>query len=238
MSQQHTTAGFQTTQWSVVVAAAGDARLLEPLLASYWGPIYAFIRRSGRSREQAADLAQQFVAEVVLERGLLEKACPERGRFRTFLKAALRNFLVDQHRRSVAKGRSPSLPVGGSAALDRLEPAEDGDPGDAFDRQWATTLLSITLERLASECAAAGQAPHWDAFRAAVIDPALGHDRAPAMEALAERLGVDSPTKVSSMIQTVRRKFRRTLRQVVEETTADAAAADDEIASLRRFLGA
>ena len=235
---RQTGAGFQTTQWTLVAGAAADPAQLGPLLRAYWGPIYAYIRRSGRSREQAADLAQQFIAEVVLERGLLDRADPERGRFRTLLKSSLRNFLVDQHRRATAKGRSPDTPLLGGAALDRLEPSATDDPAAAFDRQWATTLLSRCLERLAADCASSGQEGHWAAFRAAVIDPALGHDRAPGLDDLAKRVGAADAAQVSSMIQTVRRKFRRTLRDVVGATVAEPAWAEEEIASLRAFLGA
>lgn len=238
-TQAHETGSvFHTTQWSVVVAAPSDPAVLQGLLKGYWGPIYAYIRRTGVERERAADLAQQFIHEVVLERGLLERATPERGRFRTFLKAALKNFLIDQHRRGTAKGRSPGTPVLGGAVLERMEPADQVDPGDAFDRQWATTLLSLALDRLAADCEASGQGAHWAAFKAAVIDPALGHDSAPSLETLAERLGVDSAAKVSSMIQTVRRKFRRVLREVVAATVADECAAEEEMGSLKEFLGA
>lgn len=238
MGQYPTAAPFETTQWSAVVAAPGNPRVLEKLLTAYWGPIYAYIRRSGRSRDESADLAQQFITEVVLERGLLERAAPERGRFRTFLKTALRNFLIDQHRRTTSCGRSPATPLAGGAALDRLEPAQNDEPADAFDRQWAATLLSLVLERLEADCAACGQQSHWAAFHAAVIDPALGHDAAPALDALATRLSVGSASQVSSMIQTVRRKFRRLLRDTVSETLADNTCAEDEIASLRQFLNA
>lgn len=229
---------FKTTHWSIVIAATADSKLLEDLLARYWGPIYAYIRRSGYPREQAADLAQEFVAQVVLERGLIERADPERGRFRTFIKSALRNFLIDQHRRSTARGRAPAggAPVITGMDLEDLEPAEHEEPASAFDRQWATTLLDLALKRVEQDCAASGQEVHWAAFKSAIIDPAVRHSTPARLEDLAAQLGVSSADRISSMIQTVRRKFKRVLRDVVAETLAEPGHTEDELNELRRFL--
>jgi DNA-directed RNA polymerase specialized sigma24 family protein len=228
---------FKTTNWSMVIAASDDSKVLGTLLGRYWGPIYAYIRRSGYSREQAADLAQEFIALVLLERGLIQKADQGRGRFRTFIKSALRNFLVDQHRRSTARGRGPSQPLITGLSLEDLEPSEHDEPGGAFDRQWAATLLSIALERVEEECRAAGQDMHWNAFKAALVDPALGQAAPPTHGELAQRLGLPGPERVSSLVQTVRRKFKRSLRQVVEETLADPGHTDEELHDLKHFLG-
>ena len=62
-----------TTRWSVVLAADGSdsprARAaLETLCATYWYPVYAFIRRAGSSSEDARDLTQEFFLRV-LEKG-------------------------------------------------------------------------------------------------------------------------------------------------------------------------
>ena len=57
---------FATTCWTEVLSvragdgapAAGDA--LARLCASYWPPLYAFLRRDGCTREEAEDLVQGF----------------------------------------------------------------------------------------------------------------------------------------------------------------------------------
>ncbi len=228
----------------MVLSACGNPAVLEQLLRAYWGPIYAFIRRSGRSRDEAADLTQEFIAQAVLERDLIQKADPDRGRFRTFLKASLRNFLIDQHRRSTSKGRAPDGFLLGGGALDEAEPLDTDDPGRAFERQWATTILSRTLERLAIDCDACGQSQHWSAFKLAVIDPTVGLGLGPAsngaatpsLDEVAQRIGADSADQVSSMIQTIRRKFRRMLVQVVAETLENPADAPDEVARIQESL--
>jgi GH35 family endo-1,4-beta-xylanase len=57
------------------------------------------------------------------------------------------------------------------------------------------------------------------------------------MEELAARIGATSPAQVSNMIQTVKRRFRRTLRDVVTETVTDSAEAEAELLSLQHFFG-
>lgn len=236
MDRAATSSNFDTTNWSMVLAAPHDPALLARLLHAYWGPIYAFIRRSGKSRDDAADLTQEFIAQAVLARELVEKADPQRGRFRTLLKAAVRNFLIDQHRRSQAKGRSADTLVLSAEALDGAEPDERDDPHHAFDRQWGATVLSRALIMVEDDCAACGQDRHWEAFKAAVIDPALTMTDPPPLSDIARTMGLESPEQVASLVQTVRRKFRRVLTMVVAQTLEDASEAPAEIENIRQYL--
>src|SRR5687767_6261749 len=96
-------AQFQTTRWSVVVAAGKEndstaGRALELLCGAYWFPLYAYVRRKGHSAEDAADLVQGFFASF-LERHGVAAADQSRGRFRTFLLASLDHFITNQWRR-------------------------------------------------------------------------------------------------------------------------------------------
>lgn len=114
-------AAFATTRWSVVLSArdrtASESKeALEILCSSYWFPIYAFLRRRGLPPADAEDLVQGFFASL-FEHDSLAGVSPERGRFRSFLLASLRNHLADQHDRATALkrggGRAPGLPRGG-----------------------------------------------------------------------------------------------------------------------------
>lgn len=91
---------FQTTRWSLITAARdhpSQARTaLEQLCRAYRPPVLAFVRRSGYAPGDAEDLTQAFFLRF-LERGWYADADPHRGRFRTLLLVALRNFLHDQH---------------------------------------------------------------------------------------------------------------------------------------------
>jgi RNA polymerase sigma-70 factor (ECF subfamily) len=232
----HSGSRFVSTQWSLVLAAPENPALLESLLNIYLGPIYAYIRRAEPEGDRAADLTQEFVSQIILQRGLLERADPSRGRFRTFLKSALANFLVDQHRRATTRARRPGTPVLNGLRLDQIEPLAEDDPDAAFDRQWATTLLATTLTRLEADCIACHQELHWRAFLTAVLQPSLRHTTPPSMPDLARQLGLSSGDQASSMIQTVRRKFRRFLERTVSETVVDQQATGEEMARVREFL--
>jgi hypothetical protein len=78
---------FPTTRWSLVVAAGDsqrkDARsALVSLCEHYWYPLYAYLRRRGYRAEEAQDLTQEFFIRV-LEGRSLDRADPEKGRFRS-----------------------------------------------------------------------------------------------------------------------------------------------------------
>ena len=104
---------FPTTCWSQVARAsdlsdpeAGAA--LEGLCRDYWYPLYAFVRRRGFGPDDACDLVQGFLADV-LERRELAGAVRERGRFRSFLRAACTHFLAHHRERERALKRGGGL---------------------------------------------------------------------------------------------------------------------------------
>src|SRR5207249_6631861 len=92
---------FATTHWSVVLAAgsldtpAANAAL-ETLLRAYWKPLYFFLRQRGQTHHDAEDLVQAFFRRF-LEKDAVREASQQRGRFRSFLLAALKNFLANEY---------------------------------------------------------------------------------------------------------------------------------------------
>src|SRR5262245_27746725 len=100
-SQSGTYAQFPSpTRWTLIIAAGGpssspEARAaLNQLCQLYWFPLYAFIRREGNDSHKAKDLTQDFLSHV-LETEFFKKVSGQRGRFRSFLCEACRNFLKD-----------------------------------------------------------------------------------------------------------------------------------------------
>src|SRR5947207_11070563 len=82
---------FTTTRWSVILSCADSgtneekARVaLAELCRIYWRPIFSFVSRRGHSAQDAQDLTQDFFV-MVLEGHLLQRADPNRGRFRSLL---------------------------------------------------------------------------------------------------------------------------------------------------------
>src|SRR5438105_3585900 len=86
-------AQFTTTHWSTVLSAGHGstdtaAEALEKLCCAYWYPLYVFIRRRGYEAHAAQDLTQGFFARL-LEKNYLQGLDRTKGKFRSFLLAAL-----------------------------------------------------------------------------------------------------------------------------------------------------
>jgi len=101
--------GFQTTSWSLVLAAAGQPSTqargaLAKLCQTYWRPVYSFVRRTGYQPDQAQDLAQGFFL-LLLEKKYLGDADRQRGRFRSFLLTSVKHFLANERDRAHALKR-------------------------------------------------------------------------------------------------------------------------------------
>ncbi len=230
-------ARFATTNWQLVVQAGGGGDGLAALLRMYWSPIYAFLRRRGHSRDVAGDLTQDFIAEVVLRRDLISRARQERGRFRTFIQTALRNFVIDTSRTRQAKAQRETqhLPP---EELDRFvdDPAGARDPAEAFDRAWATSVIENTLRQLEADCRAAGLERHWQAYALWVVGPSLGRTRPASLAEVAAVVGAASGHEVSILLHAVKRRFVRTFRQIVGQTLDDPHDIDAEIMTIKRIL--
>ncbi|MCE9636063.1 MAG: sigma-70 family RNA polymerase sigma factor, partial [Planctomycetes bacterium] len=152
----HGSPRFATTRWSVVLATRGDAdssrEALETLCGAYWYPLYAFARRRGASPEDAQDLVQGFFL-VLLRRGSLATADPERGRFRTFLLTAFQRHVSHERDKAAAQKRGGDLvrlpfEIDDGERRYSLEPIDDRTPEDLFERRWALALVARAVERL------------------------------------------------------------------------------------------
>src|ERR671934_2110489 len=114
----HTLAGssqFPTTRWTLVVAA-GDPHpeesrpALVSLCENYWYPLYAYLRRRGYPADQAQDLTQEFFMRM-LEGRYVDRADPEKGRFRSFILTSLKFFVADEGDRQRAQKRGGGVVV-------------------------------------------------------------------------------------------------------------------------------
>jgi RNA polymerase sigma-70 factor (ECF subfamily) len=199
----------------------------DQLITLYWKPVYWFIRSQWRrSNEDAKDATQEFFA-VLLERQVLADLHDEHGRFRTFLRACLKNFLLSDHR---DKNR---LKRGGGVAIVALEeappiPAEGLTPEEAFDRAWAHALLNDSIAALREVYLSSGREVHWKVFERCELAPAPL-----TYEACASELGLKRDD-VHNRLRHARKTLRGLVRERVRDTLADSADLRDELASLER----
>jgi RNA polymerase sigma-70 factor (ECF subfamily) len=233
---------FETTRWSLVVAAGSDdtaaARAaLAALCETYWYPLYAYVRRRGTSPDDARDLTQGFLMSL-LERRDFEHLRQERGRFRAFLLASLQHFLAnDAARRRAQKrgGGATVLPLAFDDAEGRylVEPAGSTTPETLYERRWALTVIDRVLNDLRSEWKADGRTAEFDALKSCL----LGMNPPGGYAAIAARLDT-SEGAVKTAVHRLRRKFQAALRKDIAETVSDPEDVDDEIRYLVRVLGA
>lgn len=227
---------FPTTRWSRVLTAgdlaAPEAReALSTLCSADWFPIYAYVRRRGHPPEEARDLTQDFFA-YLLERDLIAKADPERGRFRAFLRTVCARQIAAHHDRENAAKRGdgrPPLPIDplDAECLYTREPADDLTPERVFDRTWAMTFLGRVVDRLRREYDDAGRAAVFEEL-VAVLTRDPGAD---PYAAIAGRLGTTEGS-VRVAVHRLRRRYGLLLREAIAAAVDDASQVDDEIRAL------
>ncbi len=231
---------FPPTRWSVVLAATQrpspeSAAAMEALCRAYWHPLYTYVRRSGQSPHDAQDLTQEFFARL-LEHHWLDTADPGKGRLRTFLIVALKHFLHKEWRRASAQkrggGQSPvELDTACAESQYAIEASSNLAPDAAYDRQWALTLLDLTLKRLAAEFATAGRADDFEALKGCLLAAHGNLDYA----AVATRLGLQAGA-ARVAVHRLRKRFREIYREEISQTLAEGADLEAELHHLAAAL--
>ena len=216
---------------------AAQAALGE-LCESYYAPVLSFIRHAGRDEEAARDLTQEFFARLLARHGL-DTVEPGRGRFRSFLLGAVKNFLANEYDRARAAkrggGQAPlSIQAGGNTntttELQIPDPAGTV-PDTVFDRQWALTIVERALNTLAGEFAAADKTSQFDTLKPWLLGDVDSLSQADA----AARLGLtEGAAKVA--IHRLRRRFRELVKAEIVQTVTDPAQAAEELRYLVEVL--
>jgi RNA polymerase sigma-70 factor (ECF subfamily) len=231
---------FVTTRWTRVLEARGDSMeaqaALSDLCAAYYAPVFAFIRRSAPDEDAARDLTQEFFARL-LARGGIATVDPQRGRFRSFLLGAVKDFLADMrdHDRRLKRGagqlvESLDADTGTSTGL----PAPDAQavaPDREFDHKWALTLLDRSLAAMAREYKEAGKSVQFEALKPWLTGDGGNNSQAEA----ARQLGLNEGA-VKVAIHRLRRRLRDVIKNEISQTVKDRADIDQEMHYLLEAL--
>lgn len=232
---------FRATHWSIVLAA-GDtqspksAQALEALCRSYWYPIYAFVRWRGHNAHEAEDLTQSFFA-YLLEKKAFGKVDPAKGRFRSFLLAALNNFLNNEWDRSQRLKRGGGAEVFSFDSMSAeqryaLEPAHSDSPEKIFEREWAQTVLERVVTRLQQEFEGAGQGARFEVLKVFL----LHNSRSVSYDLAAQQLGL-TVNAVTAAVHRMRHRFREVFRAEITQTVVGPDEVQEEIRHLLASLG-
>ena len=238
---------FAPTHWSVIIAA-GESQAapeiargaLAQLCQTYWAPLYGFVRSRGYSVHDAQDLTQSFFAYLI-EHKIYARADRQKGRFRSFLLASLKNFLADasDRERTLKRGGGQSfLPLHEEQANEAESLFQTHSAASSedwiFDRSWAEALVAVGLERVSADYKDEPKKKLFDELR---IFVAGGADPLPTYTELASRLSMTEST-LRSHVTRLRARYREALRAEVRRTVDTEAEVDEELHELLHVLTA
>jgi RNA polymerase sigma factor (sigma-70 family) len=236
---------FPSTHWSMIVAA-GESQAepetaqaaLAALCQTYWTPLYSFVRNRGHSVHDAQDLTQSFFAYLI-ERKIYTRVDRQKGRFRSFLLASLKNFLAD------ASDRERTLKRGGGQDFlplheEQIKEAESvfqnhrtaSSEELIFDRSWAEALVAAGLERLSADYRNEAKEKLFNELKIFLAGCA---GLPPGYAELAVRLGMTEST-LRSHVTRLRARYREALRAEVRRTVDTEAEVGEELHELLRVL--
>ena len=224
--------GFPATRWDLVHAAADSESARNELLTLYYRPILAFFRALARNEAIAEELRQSFLLSELTRlsgearQGVVRRADPNKGRFRDYLKQALRH-----HWLSSLRGRHDNtspLPDNEDTWHPRIEDAER-----AFVRTWVRQVLVVALRSVESICRTKHQDQHFAIFTAYHFPPASIDV---SWETLAEQFGLRDGKTARNRAATAQAHLRSTLAGMLLREHPDAALSD-EVLDILSILG-
>ncbi len=235
---------FQTTCWVDIRKArindeAQRKAIIDNLLRKYWKPVYCYLKHKGYDNERAKDLTQGFCHEVVLGHELIQKADQTKGRFRTFLLTALGHYVSNVYRNETTKKR---MPKGRFVPLDEFN--EHDEPNisttataeEIFHYTWASNLLDEAITKVKNEYCSGGKENHWKVFDEEVLAPILTNAHPPSLTEICSKYGIDSTSKASNMILTVKRRFGTVIKQCLRQFVQSESEVEDEFNELLKIL--
>lgn len=231
------------TNWTLLQAAVGEGEearaSLGALVQRYWGPIFAFVRATGQSPQEAVDLTQGFVADVLLGRSLLASADRRRGRFRSLLRQSVVNYVRDRVRHDRSRKRQPRSGAphsGSSAQLDTQVSPDFRSAEREFDAHWAAQIIRTASDRAARRARAEGRDLAWTVFERRTLRPRLLGERATEYAELVDRLELTSVGQAAHLAIVGRRIFVDELLAELRATLSEGEPVDDEIRLLLAAL--
>lgn len=235
-------ASFATTRWSVVSACCDEDSSAEAAVAQlcrdYWPPLYSFVRRRGSSPADAQDLVQGFFSHLLQHR-VYARTDSEKGKFRTFLLAALKNYMVDcwEKENTLKRGGDRSFVVLDSeiTAAEKLYGEEKVPTGLGeewqYEQRWATALVARALVALRAGFDDEGKRRVFEKLEPFV----RGGTGLPRQDEVAQQLDLPIET-LRSHLSRMRTRYRALLREEVARTIGPADDVDEELRHLARIL--
>jgi RNA polymerase sigma-70 factor (ECF subfamily) len=198
---------------------------LETLSRRYWKPVYLYARRTwAKTNDEAKDLAQGFFLWL-LEAHALRTFDPAKGRFRSFLKLVLGQFIArrEEARRALKRGGGVHL-VSFEGALpeltDLLADPQGATPEQIFDRAWRNEIVNLAFARVRERHAGSMALRIYQDYDLAA--------ESPTYQELATRYGI-SEGEVKRHLLTLREEVRSAIRAELHQLDGDHQAEWNEL---------
>ena len=236
MSTGDSASAFPPTQWTLLLKPIQErspdaAAALEQLCRGYWKPLYEFVRRRGHDHHAAEDITQEFIS-TLLRRDDLAKFRREQGRFRSFLLASLRNFLIARYRQESAQKRGDGVPASPLDDLFGQEPADPSPVDLEFDRQWAWEVIRSATEELERDYVETGKRDWFDDLKCFLTEGQPAVSRAD----LAAKHSVEI-NAIDTAVHRLRKRYGKVLLDRVAQTVETAQELQEELQHLMTVIG-
>ncbi len=227
---------FPETQLSVFAGLQGEDEVLrersfERLLQAYYKPAYKHLRLKWRkSPEETEDLAQGFFLRVT-ERSTFSAFEPTRGRFRTFLRTCLDNFVLHQEeaRQRLKRGSAFRVVSSDASEAEHELVANAGESVvDVFDREFVRNLMQRSVAQLGERMTASGRPIYFEVLKR--YDLCDGTDE-PTYASVAAELGIKS-SDVTNYLHAARKELKLLVLDVLRDLTASQEEFELEAAEL------
>ena len=231
---------FVTTHWSVVLGARDkdsptSEAARERFCRMYWPPLYAFIRRDGKSVDDAKDLTQEFLSRF-LHRDGLNHLLDQRAKFRSFRLKFLKNFLADQRDWANAQKRGSgqnwiSLDACEAEERDALGPVDGLTADQIYDRRWARAVMDEAARRLRQEYAGRGKSELFEQLK----DLQPGEHGQKSYTEIGASFGLTEQAVKNAALR-FRRRYGELLREEIAQTVDTPAEVEAEVQHLMQVF--
>lgn len=175
---------FRTTAWSVIRDAQEPdaperALALERLISIYWRPVYWNLRLDWNcNRDEAKDVTQEYFS-TFLDKKMIEEVHQDRGRFRAFVKATLKNFMLSRKRAQNTLKRGGGRRIVPMDDLEKVETsasAKSDPPEKRFERELMRSIIQESLRTLEKACADQQKPELFKLFETYYLEESAGRD--------------------------------------------------------------
>src|SRR5437867_1708575 len=228
---------FPQTSWTLLGKAStgrarGNPAATNEFTERYDPAVRAYISAIVHNDTTAEELTQQFFVTAVLSGRLLLHADRAKGSFRPYLKQAIRNFLIDEHRRLAHRKEESSestvRPDGFKRGWEGL--ADDASHGPDTDllRAWGQSIVRMAVAKVEAISIEKGQQLHFQLFRHRFLSDS---DEPPGWKEVGAMFSLDEKT-ARSRAETVVRCFRAVLWDLIATDIGSEKTFEHELRNL------